>query len=74
MTDSDTELRDKVIRLETEMSHMLAKVDSMEAKVSEMHGLLLQAKGAKYVIVGMALVGGFVAGKAASILALFGGK
>jgi hypothetical protein len=74
MTDADTELRDKVIRLETEMAHMLSKVDSMESKVSEMHGLLLQAKGAKYVIVGMAMIGGFVAGKVASIAALFGGK
>lgn len=70
----DTELRDKVIRLETEMAHMLAKVDSMEAKVSEMHGLLLQAKGAKYVIVGMAAIGGFAAGKLATFWAVFGGK
>ena len=47
--------------LETKMSHYERRMDEVYGKVAEMHEVLLQAKGAKYVIVGTAGVIGFLA-------------
>lgn len=46
---SDTDTRDRVIRLETELAHAVRKIDSMDTKVTEMHDLLLQGQGAAKV-------------------------
>jgi hypothetical protein len=40
----------------------------MSLKVDEMHELLMQARGARWAILGIASLGGFIAGKLASIL------
>jgi predicted esterase YcpF (UPF0227 family) len=64
--ESDT--RDRVIRLEAEMSGMRRDFEDMSEKVTEMHALLLQAKGARWVIIGAATVGGFFAAKMAAWL------
>lgn len=60
MTDTDT--RDRVIRMEAEMDNLERQVGEMSAKVSEMHEILMQAKGARYVIVGAAACAGAVTG------------
>ena len=64
--ESDT--RDRVIRLEAIVANQAATIEGMNEKVSEMHALLLQAKGARWVIIGAATVGGFMAAKAAAFL------
>jgi hypothetical protein len=60
--------RDRVIRLETTVDHLSKQLEDTHAKVSEMHGLLLQAKGAKWVIMGGAAVAGFLSAKFAAFI------
>ncbi len=47
--------------IETKMAHYERRMDEVYGKVSEMHSVILQAKGAKYVIVGAAGIIGFIA-------------
>lgn len=65
MTD-DT--RDRVIRLETQSEHITEQLDDMQKKVNAMHDLLMQARGARWIIVGMAAIAGFVASFASKYL------
>ena len=60
MIDVDT--RDRVIRMEAEVDNLEKKVDHMSTKIDDMHDVLMQAKGARYVIVGTAAVAGAVTG------------
>jgi predicted esterase YcpF (UPF0227 family) len=70
----EQDTRDRVIRLETEVDGLKRTVDEMSAKVTAMHELLMQARGAKYVIVGSAAVGGFLSAKLAHYLPWMGGN
>lgn len=62
MTDL-TDTRDRVIRLESQVQHLTEAVEKMTDEVAKLTNLLNQAKGAKWVIVGAASLGGFIAGK-----------
>jgi hypothetical protein len=62
------ETRERLIRLETQFEHMARDVSEMERKVTAMHDLLMQAKGARWLIVGLASIGGFVAAFIAKML------
>jgi len=64
----ETDTRDRVIRLEAEVEQLTKSFAETAHKVNEMHDLLLQAKGARWVIIGAATVGGFIAAKAAAWL------
>ena len=66
--------RDRVIRLEAQLEHMAEQLDKMVTTVSSMHDLLQQARGAKWIIVGSAAIGGALAGKFASFASLFAAK
>jgi predicted esterase YcpF (UPF0227 family) len=59
---------ERLVRLETRHEHLTEKMDAMSTKVDEMHELLMQARGARWAIVGIASLGGFFAGKVASLL------
>jgi uncharacterized membrane protein len=63
---SDT--RDRVIKMAADMDHLTARVDDMAIKVSAMHDLLNQARGARWLILAAAAVGGFVSAKLAPLL------
>ena len=63
--------RDRVIALERDMQHMSSKVDEMAGQVKEMHQLLMQARGAKWAIVGLATVGGFISAKLSALFPWF---
>lgn len=65
MTD-DT--RDRVIALEVKVDNLTEAVKARDAKIDEMHNVLMQAKGARYVIVGAAAVAGAVTGFLMKIL------
>jgi hypothetical protein len=67
MSDS-TDTRDRVIKLESDMKHLTATVDDMSVKVSAMHDLLNQARGARWLIITAAALGGFVSAKLAPLL------
>lgn len=58
----DTDLRDRVIRMEAEVRSLERQVTGMANKINDMHDVLMQARGARYVIVGAAAIGGAVTG------------
>lgn len=65
---SETDTRDRVIRLETTVETMAAEQAKMARKVDEMHSLLQQARGARWALIGAATIGGFVSAKLAPFL------
>jgi hypothetical protein len=66
--------RDRVVAVERDVKHLSAQMDDMGSKVSEMHELLMQAKGARWAMVALVGIGGFVAGKLGALISLFGIK
>ncbi len=70
----ETDTRDRVIRLEAEVESLSEKVTSMDAKVTAMHELLLQAKGARWFLIAAAGLGGFISAKLTMFLPWLGGK
>lgn len=64
--------RDKVIKLEADVAHIKSAVDDMAKQVREMANLLERAKGAKWIIVGSAAIGGAVASKVTMLAGFFG--
>ena len=50
------------------MTHLSEKLDDTHQKVEEMHAILLRAKGARWVIVGMAGVAGMASGLVAKLM------
>lgn len=68
--DEATDTRDRMIRLETKVEHFERTQASMAAKVDEMHALLQQGRGARWVIVASVAAGGFVAGIVGKFAAL----
>lgn len=54
------EERDRLTRLETQFSHLKEQMDDTHTKVTQMHELLLQAKGARWVIISAAGLSGAV--------------
>lgn len=61
-------LRERVAKLEVQIEHLTTKLDDMHHKVEEMHAILLQAKGARWVIIGLAGVAGLASGVIAKLL------
>jgi uncharacterized protein YgiM (DUF1202 family) len=61
-------LRERVAKLEVQIEHLTTKLDDMHGKVEEMHAILLQAKGARWVLVGLAGVAGLVSGMIAKAM------
>jgi len=65
------ELEERIAVLEANFRHADAKLDRVAEKVDEMHEVLLQAKGARWAILGVASMAGFFAGKLGGFLSLF---
>lgn len=65
------ELEERIAVLEANQQHMRDKLTEMSAKVDEMHEVLLQAKGAKWAILGVASLAGFLAAKLGNLMTLF---
>ena len=74
MSTPAQDTRDKVIRLETEMAAMRNDVSKMAAKVDELHELLTQARGARWMLMILIALGGFVAAKVTPIVTYFFSK
>ena len=62
----------RLATLEADYRHMSVKMDGMSDKIDEMHELLLKAKGAKWAIIGLATLGGFLSAKIGAVVAFFG--
>lgn len=71
MSTAAQDTRDKVIRLETEMAAMRRDVTNMAEKVDELHELLTQARGARWMLMILIALGGFVAAKITPLIAYF---
>lgn len=65
---------ERIAVLEANQRHMERKIDQMASKVDEMHEVLLQARGARWAIVGVAGLAGFLASKLAYLAGLIGIK
>jgi hypothetical protein len=61
-------LRERVAKLEVQMAKINEKLDDTHTKVEEVHTILLQAKGARWVIVGLAGVAGLASGLVAKVM------
>lgn len=59
---------ERLVRLETRHENLTDKVNVMAEKVDEMHEVLLQARGVRWLIIIMATVGGFLASKIGAVL------
>lgn len=62
----------RIAVLENEMKHLNEKLEDTHNKVTVMHDLLMQAKGAKWFIVGMASLGGALTAFAVKLFPFFG--
>lgn len=63
----------RITRLEVELEHLKEKMEDTHEKVVEMHDLLTRARGAKWFIVGMAALAGYLASYAPKLSAIVGG-
>lgn len=70
MSNEFTDTRDRVIRLETKLGHVEQQLSEMQPKLNEMHDLLMQARGARWMIVAVAALAGFLASFASKWLHL----
>lgn len=68
---SDMEIRERVLALEIKVDHLTEKIVSSEKKLDEMHAVLMQARGARWALLAMAAVGGFLAGTLPKIWPIF---
>lgn len=66
------DLGERVAVLETSIRYLTEQLEDTHRKVEEMHAVLLQAKGAKWVIVGTAGIIGFLAALTTKLLPLHG--
>lgn len=63
MTDSE-----RIAALEVEVKHLREDVSGMSEKVTSMHDIMMQARGAKWALWGVASVAGFAAGKLSGVI------
>lgn len=63
--------RDRLIALEVKVDHLTERLDDYGRKVTEMHDLLQSAKGARWMLMILIAIGGFVAAKITPLLAYF---
>ena len=73
MTAHEDTLRERVARLETKVDHLSEALGNAVTKVDEMHGVMMQAKGARWVLIAAASIAGALAGFAAKFTGLISG-
>jgi len=62
--------RDRLIRVESDLAHLRQDFEKMSETLGEVHNIMTQAKGARWMILLMATVGGFIATKGAALLGI----
>lgn len=72
-TNEIRDIRERVLRVEMEISAQNKQMEKLIQQTGEVHDLLLQVKGAKWLVLVLAAIIGFVASKAAAIINLIGG-
>lgn len=71
MTGDDM-IRERIAKLEVQLAHLTAKVDQQTEILTRLDEAFQQAKGAKWIILGVASFAGFLAGKGASLVTWLG--
>ncbi len=71
MTDSEIE---RIAKLEIRLEHLTDTLEKTANKVTELHEIMLSARGARFAILGVAGLAGFLSGKAGGLLTGFLGK
>lgn len=64
--------RDRVIALEVKVDHLTMQLDDAHKKIEEMYSVLMQAKGAKWVILAAAGISGALTSFFVKLLPMFG--
>jgi len=72
-TAHEDTLPERVARLETKVDHLSEALHEAVTKVDEMHGVMMQAKGARWVLIAAASIAGALAGFAAKFTGLISG-
>lgn len=67
----ETDTRDRVIRMEADLLNLREDFDEANKKITVMHDLLTQARGARWAIIAMATLGGFIASKVGALIPWF---
>lgn len=65
---TDPALIERIVKLEAKME----RFDEIAEKVSDLHELMHQAKGARWAILGVVGIGGFLAGKLGALSSWIG--
>lgn len=65
------ELEERIAVLEANQVFMRQQMTEMNENVKEMHAILLQAKGARWAILGVASLAGFLSAKFGGIMSMF---
>jgi hypothetical protein len=68
------ELEERIAVLEANQVFMRQQLSEMNENVKEMHALLMQAKGARWAILGVASFAGLVGAKFGGFMSLLGSK
>lgn len=68
------ELEERIAVLEANQQFMREQLNEMNEKLTAVHEIMLTAKGAKWAIIGVASLAGFLSGKMGGFLAAFGFK
>ncbi len=64
--------RERMVALEIRVDTMEENFRDMRIKIDEMHNVLMQAKGARWMLIVLCSLGGFAAGIAAKLAPIFG--
>ena len=56
--NEDSETRERIARLEERFTFIAAELRDAHTKIDQMHEILMQAKGAKWMLLAMAALGG----------------
>jgi len=65
------EERERIRALEVKIEHMSEAVVHMSSKVDELHSMLMQARGARWALLAIAGLAGFLSGKIGAFVAAF---
>lgn len=68
------ELEERIAVLEANQVYMKTQLEGMNETLQELRDLMLTAKGAKWAILGVASLAGFMSGKIGAVIAAFGFK
>ena len=68
------ELEERIAVLEANQVYMKNQLENMNETLQELRDLMLTAKGAKWAILGVASIAGFMSGKVGAVIAALGFK